>query len=237
MLFENRTEAGTALASKLTKYRNQPDVRVLALPRGGVPVALEVARALHVPMDVFIVRKLGLPGHPELAMGAIATGGVRVLNSSLVEALGIPEATIEAIAAQEQKELERRERAYRGDPDQVLQQELCDHGDFPLRRGMHDRAIFGKLAAPGLTLQGRVQRTPSDDLVDPCSLARGQRGQRRRRGRPGVVGIIVIGHVGRLGRAGVRRAHRGRRGNTGNTHRKILKITAADSDRAKDNAS
>ena len=115
MLFENRTEAGTALASKLTKYRNQPDVRVLALPRGGVPVALEVARALHVPMDVFTVRKLGLPGHPELAMGAIATGGVRVLNSSLVEALGIPETTIEAIAAQEQKELERRERAYRGD--------------------------------------------------------------------------------------------------------------------------
>jgi putative phosphoribosyl transferase len=115
MLFENRTEAGSALASKLTKYRNQPDVRVLALPRGGVPVALEVARALHAPMDVFIVRKLGLPGHPELAMGAIATGGVRVLNPSLVKALEIPEATIEAVAVQEQKELERRERAYRGD--------------------------------------------------------------------------------------------------------------------------
>jgi len=115
MLFRDRTEAGAALASKLTAYRDQPKVRVLALPRGGVPVAFEVAQALHAPMDVFSVRKLGLPVHPELAMGAIATGGVRVLNASLVKTLRIPDAVIEAIAAQEQKELERRERAYRGD--------------------------------------------------------------------------------------------------------------------------
>jgi putative phosphoribosyl transferase len=115
MVFRNRTEAGVALASKLRKYQDQPDVRVLALPRGGVPVAFEVAQALHASMDVFSVRKLGLPGHPELAMGAIATGGVRVLNASLVNTLRIPDAVIEAVAGREQKELERRERAYRGD--------------------------------------------------------------------------------------------------------------------------
>ncbi len=115
MLFRDRIEAGAALASKLTTYRGQPDVRVLALPRGGVPVAFEVAQALHAPMDVFSVRKLGLPSHPEVAMGAIATGGVRVLNASLVQTLRIPDAVIEAVAAREQRELERRERAYRGD--------------------------------------------------------------------------------------------------------------------------
>jgi predicted phosphoribosyltransferase len=115
MLFRDRIEAGAALASRLTTYRGQPDVRVLALPRGGVPVAFEVAQALHAPMDVFSVRKLGLPGHPEVAMGAIATGGVRVLNASLVQTLQIPDAVIEAVAAREQRELERRERAYRGD--------------------------------------------------------------------------------------------------------------------------
>ncbi len=115
MLFRDRIEAGAALASKLTTYRGQPDVRVLALPRGGVPVAFEVAQALHAPMDVFSVRKLGLPDHPEVAMGAIATGGVRVLNASLVQTLRIPDAVIEAVAAREQRELERRERAYRGD--------------------------------------------------------------------------------------------------------------------------
>jgi predicted phosphoribosyltransferase len=115
MLFRDRIEAGAALASRLTTYRGQPDVRVLALPRGGVPVAFEVAQALHAPMDVFSVRKLGLPGHPEVAMGTIATGGVRVLNASLVQTLQIPDAVIEAVAAREQRELERRERAYRGD--------------------------------------------------------------------------------------------------------------------------
>jgi putative phosphoribosyl transferase len=115
MMFAVRTEAGQELARKLTEYADRPDVLVLALPRGGVPVAFEVARALHVPLDVFLVRKLGLPGHEEFAMGAIASGGVRVLNEDLVRALRIPENVIEAVAAAEKRELERRERLYRGD--------------------------------------------------------------------------------------------------------------------------
>src|SRR5439155_3765542 len=110
-----RREAGRLLASRLTAYAGRPDVLVLALPRGGVPVAYEVARALGAPMDVFIVRKLGLPGHEELAMGAIATGGVLVRNEQLVRALGTPESVIQKIAAREQQELARRERLYRGD--------------------------------------------------------------------------------------------------------------------------
>jgi predicted phosphoribosyltransferase len=114
MLFPNRTEAGRQLARKLTAYANRPDVLVLALPRGGVPVAYEVARALNAPLDVFLVRKLGLPGRPELAMGAIATGGVRVLNESVVRALGIPDQLIDSVAADEGRELERRSRHYRG---------------------------------------------------------------------------------------------------------------------------
>jgi predicted phosphoribosyltransferase len=103
------------LAGKLAAYANQPDVVVLALPRGGVPVAYEVARALHAPVDVFLVRKLGVPGHEEYAMGAVASGGVRVINRDVVEALGISDDVIEAVIAQEERELERRERAYRDD--------------------------------------------------------------------------------------------------------------------------
>jgi len=114
MLFRNRTDAGRQLAARLQAYANRPDVVVLALPRGGVPVAFEVARALHAPLDVFLVRKLGVPGHEELAMGAIASGGVRVLNEDVVRTLHIPEEAIDAVAAEEQQELERRESAYRG---------------------------------------------------------------------------------------------------------------------------
>jgi predicted phosphoribosyltransferase len=113
--FRDRVEAGELLAAKLTQYRDRDDVVVLALPRGGVPVARESARALGVPFDVFVVRKLGVPGHEELAMGAIATGGVRQLNRDVVEALGIPMSVIDQVAAREQQELERREHAYRGD--------------------------------------------------------------------------------------------------------------------------
>jgi len=98
----------------LTKYANRDDVLVLALPRGGVPVAFEVAHALRAPLDVFIVRKLGVPGQDELAMGAIATGGVRVLNEDVVRALGLSAKVIDAVAAREEKELERREHIYRG---------------------------------------------------------------------------------------------------------------------------
>jgi predicted phosphoribosyltransferase len=113
--FLNRKEAGRFLARCLADFANRRDVLVLALPRGGVPVAAEVARALDAPMDVFIVRKLGVPGHEELAMGAIATGGVRVLNQDFVRAIGIPQPLIDAVAAKEERELERREQLYRGD--------------------------------------------------------------------------------------------------------------------------
>src|SRR4029078_7153821 len=99
MLFLDRTEAGRELAMKLAAYADRPDVIVLALPRGGVPVAFEVARALHAPLDVFLVRKLGLPGREELAMGAIASGGIRVLNGDVVRALRIPEEVIDSVAA------------------------------------------------------------------------------------------------------------------------------------------
>jgi len=113
-LFRDRREAGRSLAERLAAYANRPDVLVLALPRGGVPVAYEVARALGAPLDVFVVRKLGVPGYEELAIGAVATGGVRVLNDQLVERLGIPEQMIDAVAARELQELARRERRYRG---------------------------------------------------------------------------------------------------------------------------
>jgi putative phosphoribosyl transferase len=114
MIFRDRTEAGKYLATKLLSYKDRPDVLVLALPRGGVPVAFEVAEALRVPLDIFLVRKLGVPGHEELAMGAISTGGVRVLNEDTIDYLSIPEHIIDSIAAEELKELERRELAYRG---------------------------------------------------------------------------------------------------------------------------
>ncbi len=115
MLFSDRREAGRLLAAGLSEFADRPDVLVLALPRGGVPVAFEVASALHVPLDVFVVRKLGAPGQEELAIGAIASGGVRVVNREVVRILCIPHSLLEAITAREQPELERRERAYRGD--------------------------------------------------------------------------------------------------------------------------
>ena len=115
MLFRDRTHAGQVLAEKLQEYAGRPDVLVLGLPRGGVPVAYEVARALRAPLDVFIVRKLGAPGQPELAMGAIASGGVRVLNPEIIRVLGISEREIEELTARERREIGQRERLYRGD--------------------------------------------------------------------------------------------------------------------------
>ena len=115
MIYSNRSEAGKFLAALLTSYADRADVLVLALPRGGVPVAFEVAKELRAPLDIFLVRKLGLPGHEEFAIGAIATGGVRVLNDDVVDYLGISDDVIDSIAAKELRELERRERAYRGD--------------------------------------------------------------------------------------------------------------------------
>ena len=114
MRFRDRKEAGEQLAARLAVYRDMPDVLVLALPRGGVPVGYEVARALGAPLDVFIVRKLGVPGHEELAMGAIASGGVRVLNRDVLDYMPISQKLIDTVAQREQQELERREREYRG---------------------------------------------------------------------------------------------------------------------------
>ena len=121
MLFEDRRDAGRALAERLEDHAGRPDVLVLGLPRGGVPVAYEVARALHAPLDVFLVRKLGLPGQEELAMGAIASGGIRVVNPDVLSELGVPEELIDEVAREEEEELARRERLYRGDrpPPQV----------------------------------------------------------------------------------------------------------------------
>lgn len=113
--FRNREDAGKQLADRLLRFANRPNLIVLALPRGGVPIGFEIARRLIAPLDVFCVRKLGLPGHEEYAIGAIASGGIQVLNGRTIERLHISDATIETIAARERIELERRERLYRGD--------------------------------------------------------------------------------------------------------------------------
>ena len=117
--FQNRREAGWRLATQLDQYTSRPDVVVLALPRGGVPVGYEVAKTLNVPLDVFVVRKLGVPGHEELAMGAIASGGTKVINQDVVDILKIPESIIDAVASQEEEELKRREEAYRAGRPQI----------------------------------------------------------------------------------------------------------------------
>jgi putative phosphoribosyl transferase len=114
MIFANRSEAGRDLAWRLEKYAERDDVVVLGIPRGGVPVAFEVAQALHAPLDVFLLRKLGVPGHEEFAFGAIASGGVRVLDRQTLRALLISPANVDAVTAHEQQELKRRELVYRG---------------------------------------------------------------------------------------------------------------------------
>lgn len=117
MVFPDRIAAGRMLGARLVPYANEKSLLVLALPRGGVPVAFQVAIALHAPLDVFLVRKLGLPGQEELAIGAIASGGSRLLNDKLIRSLHLPAQQVEAIAQEESKELERRERLYRADRD------------------------------------------------------------------------------------------------------------------------
>jgi predicted phosphoribosyltransferase len=112
-VFRDRTHAGQVLARALTAFANRPDVLVLGLPRGGVPVAFEVAEALHAPLDVFVVRKLGVPGREEYAMGALASGGVRVINDKVLSLLDIPQQAVDAVIESEQRELERRESLYR----------------------------------------------------------------------------------------------------------------------------
>src|SRR5690348_2900418 len=117
--FHDRIHAGELLAARVQRYANRGDVVVLGLPRGGVPVAAEIAKKLNAPLDVFVVRKLGVPGHRELAMGAIASGGIRVLNQALIFHLCIPGDVIEMVADEERQELYRREAAYRGDAPRI----------------------------------------------------------------------------------------------------------------------
>jgi predicted phosphoribosyltransferase len=144
--FRDRVHAGKVLAERLRAYANRPDVLVLALPRGGVPVAYEVAKALHVPMDVFLVRKLGVPGHEELAMGAVASGGVRVINEDVVRSLGIPDAVIDRVASKELIELSRREQAYRGNrPEPEIQGRTVILVDDGLATGSTMRAAVQAL--------------------------------------------------------------------------------------------
>jgi predicted phosphoribosyltransferase len=118
-IYRDRRHAGKVLARALASYDHRDDVVVLGLPRGGVPVAFEVAKALGAPLDIFVVRKLGVPGYPELAMGAIASGGIKVLNRELVETLGIPDDRVNAVIEAETRELLRREREYRGNRQPV----------------------------------------------------------------------------------------------------------------------
>jgi predicted phosphoribosyltransferase len=144
--FRDRTDAGKRLAQKLSAYRSRPDVVVLALPRGGVPVGFEVARALRAPLDVFVVRKLGVPGHEELAMGAIASGGVCVLNDEVVRVLDVPSRVLSEVAAQELQELRRREQLYRDDrPLPELQDRTVILVDDGLATGSTMRAAVAAL--------------------------------------------------------------------------------------------
>ncbi|HEX6270649.1 MAG TPA: phosphoribosyltransferase [Anaerolineales bacterium] len=152
-IFRDRRDAGRKLAEELSAYAGRSDVIVLALPRGGVPVAYEVALALGAPLDIFIVRKLGLPGHEELAIGAIASGGVRVLNDDIVRALSIPERVIDAVAERELQELGRRERTYRGDRPAP---EVRGHTVILIDDGLATGASM-RAAVAGLRAQGPAQ--------------------------------------------------------------------------------
>ncbi len=150
MIFQDRIEAGRALAWALRDYARRPDVIVLALPRGGVPVAFEVARELGAPLDVFVVRKLGTPGQEELALGAIASGGTRVLNNEVVDNLRISREAIDAVSRREQAELERRERQFRGEkPPLDVSGKTVILIDDGLATGSTMRAAIAALRAKG----------------------------------------------------------------------------------------
>lgn len=142
--YRDREEAGRALALALIAYANRPDVLVLGLPRGGVPVAAQVADALHAPLDVFVVRKLGVPGHEELAFGAIASGGVKVLNDDVVAMAGISEAVMSRIVQAEEQEIARRDRLYRGDRE-------------PVQLGGHTVILIDDGLATGATMRAAAQ--------------------------------------------------------------------------------
>ena len=173
----NRTEAGRMLAERLATYRKFPDLLVLALPRGGVPVGFEVARALACPLDVFLVRKLGVPGYAELAMGAIASGGMKYVDHELVSSLHITGAAVASVVEKEQKELQRRERVYRGErPPLSLESRsviLVDDGIATgaslhvaisaLRRLRPSRIVVAAGVAPLATF--KEMRAEADDAV------------------------------------------------------------------------
>jgi putative phosphoribosyl transferase len=149
--FRDRRDAGRRLADRLKSYADQDDVVVLALPRGGVPVAFEVATALRAPLDVFLVRKLGAPGHPELAMGAIAAGGGRVLSQDVIAQLGVSAAVIEQVSARERAELERRDTTYRGNrPRPALAGKTVIVVDDGLATGATMEAAVGALRQRGV---------------------------------------------------------------------------------------
>jgi predicted phosphoribosyltransferase len=154
--FLDRADAGRKLGKRLAAYAKRRDVLVLALPRGGVPVAAEVAHMLDVPLDVLLVRKLGVPGHPELAMGAIASGGIRVLNPDVIRSTGVPAEVIEHVARREADELARRERMYRGN---LSPAEVEDHTVILIDDGLATGATM-RAAAEGIR-----QRRPARVVV------------------------------------------------------------------------
>jgi len=166
MVFQDRREAGRVLASRLMRYADRPDVLVLALPRGGVPIAFEVGEALRAPLDVFLVRKLGVPGHEELALGAIASGGVRVLNEGLVRSLAIPNSVLDEITAREETELRRRETAYRGSrPRQPIAGRTVILVDDGLATGASMKAAVAALRREG---PGRIVVAVPVASADAC---------------------------------------------------------------------
>jgi putative phosphoribosyl transferase len=170
--FRNRQHAGRALAGKLAPYAGRPDLTVLALPRGGTPVAYEVARALHAPLDVLVVRKLGVPGHEEYAMGAIAGGGERVLDEGLVRDLGIGAKAVDEVVRAEQHELERRERAYRGErPAPALRGRIAILVDDGLATGSTMR-----VAVRAVRRQAPARIVVAAPVASPeaCELLRGE---------------------------------------------------------------
>ena len=167
MLFADRSEAGRVLASKLGEFSGRNNVVVLALPRGGVPVGYEVARALRAPLDVFVVRKLGTPGQEELAMGALAPGGITVLNREVIQALGIAQQTIEAVVTREQHELERREREYReGRPAASIRGNIAILVDDGLATGSSMR-----VAAKALRKEAAAQIVVAVPVASPSTCA------------------------------------------------------------------
>jgi predicted phosphoribosyltransferase len=148
MLFDDRQDAGRQLGQKLRSYADRDDTLVLALPRGGVPVAYEVARAMAAPLDVFIVRKLGTPGQRELAMGAVASGGIVVVNHDVLRWLRLPESAIEAAAAPARAEMERQEKAFRGDrPPVSIEGRIVVLVDDGLATGSTMRAALRAVSA------------------------------------------------------------------------------------------